>query len=107
MLMGRTCMTSFVLHSRGSEVLLETKEYYGLLLIENRNKALTHSEYMNSSNYGNHRKESQLLSPWGMWIITHSRCIQLARSDLKHKYIGANINSSHLRSWHSGPSDKL
>src|SRR3990170_4078321 len=87
----RTCMTSFVLPSHGSEVHKETKGYYDLLLIENWNKALTHSEYMDSSNYGNHQKESQLLSPWGMQIITHSRCIQLARSDQEHKYIHENI----------------
>ena len=68
----RTCMTSFVLPSRGSGVLLETKGYYGLLLIEYRNKALTLSEYMNSSNYGHHREWSQLLSLRGYRIITHS-----------------------------------
>ena len=45
-------MPSFVLLSRGSGVLVETKGYYGLLLIEYQTKALTLSEYMNSSNYG-------------------------------------------------------
>ena len=57
----------------------ETKVYKGLLLIENQTKTLALSEYMNSSNYGNHWKKSQLLSPWGMQIITPNRCIQLAR----------------------------
>ena len=55
-------MTSFVQPSRGSGVLVETKGYSGLLLIENRNKALTHSEYMNSSNYGHHREVSIVTS---------------------------------------------
>src|SRR3954470_20541157 len=69
----RTCMTSFVLPSRGSGVLTETKGYEGLLLIENRNKALALTEYMNSSNYGHHREWSRLLSLRGCRIITHSR----------------------------------
>src|SRR3989337_1789994 len=98
--MERTCMTSFVLPSRGSGVLMETKGYQGLILVENRNKALALSEYMNSSNYGNHRKESQLLSPWGMRIIDRSRCLQLARSDQELKYIHGNIKGSDLKSWH-------
>ena len=42
-------------------------------LSNNRNKALTHSEYMNSSNYGHHREWSRLLSLRGCRIITHSR----------------------------------
>src|SRR3989337_749854 len=102
----RTCMTSFVLPSRVSGVHKETKGYQGLLLIENQNKALALSEYMNSSNYGNHRKESQLLSPWGMRIIDRSRCLQLARSDQEYTYIHGNIKGSDPNSWHSGPSDK-
>ena len=62
----RTCMTSFFLPSRGSGVLMETKGYYGLLLTENRTKALALSEYMNSSNYGHHREVSRLLSLRGL-----------------------------------------
>ena len=64
------------------------------------------NKYMNSSNYGHHRKVSRLLSPRGLRIITHNRCIWLGRSDLEHRHNGENINGSDLKSWHSGPSDK-
>ena len=67
--MERTCMTSFVLPSHGCGVQLETKGYEGLLLMENQNKALTHGEYVNSSNYGHHREWARLLSLRGCQII--------------------------------------
>ena len=57
--------TYFVLPSRGSGVLLETKGYQALLLIEYQAKALALSEYMNSWNYGHDTSPTYLY----FWLL--------------------------------------